>query len=100
MQSIAAEKSKSDPTQYLLTLEQMIENDYPIPSYMAEVFQKPTGWVETPEQPPPANPSTRRPIYAIDCEMVRVHTFFTERTLTKLTVPHGRRQRAHASLPH
>jgi RNA exonuclease 1 len=58
-----------------LTLEQMIENDYPIPSYMAEVFQKPTGWVETPEQSPPANPSTRRPIYAIDCEMVRVHTF-------------------------
>jgi RNA exonuclease 1 len=25
----------------------MIENDYPIPSYMADVFDKPDGWVET-----------------------------------------------------
>jgi RNA exonuclease 1 len=54
----------------------MIENDYPIPSYMADVFEKPPGWVETPE---PAhvsilsNPSEREKanIYAIDCEMVR-----------------------------
>jgi RNA exonuclease 1 len=75
--ALAAEKSKSDPTQYLLTIEQMIENDYPIPSYMADVFQKPEGWVETPEQHPPANPSVRRPIYAIDCEMVGVHIFFS-----------------------
>lgn len=66
----AAEKTKSDPSQYLLTLEQMIENDYPIPSYMADVFQKPEGWVETPQQPPPADPAVKRPIYAIDCEMV------------------------------
>ncbi|KAF8893593.1 hypothetical protein BD779DRAFT_1507113 [Infundibulicybe gibba] len=40
-----------DPSNYLLTLEQMIENDYPIPSYMAEVSQAEDGWVETPEQP-------------------------------------------------
>ena len=59
----------------MLSLEQMIENDYPIPSYMADVFEKPPGWVETPE---PAhvsilsNPSEREKanIYAIDCEMV------------------------------
>ncbi|XP_006456193.1 hypothetical protein AGABI2DRAFT_188224 [Agaricus bisporus var. bisporus H97] len=41
------------PSQYMLTLEQMIENDYPNLSYMADAFQKPTGWVETPH-------STRR----------------------------------------
>ncbi|KAJ3527574.1 hypothetical protein NMY22_g9736 [Coprinellus aureogranulatus] len=34
-----------------------------------DVFQKPEGWVETPEQPPPTNPNVKRPIYAIDCEM-------------------------------
>ena len=31
----------------MLTLEQMIENGYPIPSYLADVFEKPSGWVET-----------------------------------------------------
>ena len=36
-----------DMMQYVLTLEQMIENDYLILSYMADVFKKPTGWVET-----------------------------------------------------
>ncbi|XP_006457267.1 hypothetical protein AGABI2DRAFT_79294, partial [Agaricus bisporus var. bisporus H97] len=58
------------PSQYMLTLEQMIENDYPIPSYMADVFQKPTGWVETPQ--PEEITGKNRPkqqIFAIDCEM-------------------------------
>lgn len=65
-----AEINKTDPTQYLLSLEQMIENDYPIPSYMADVFEKSTGWLETPE--PTANESKEnQKIYAIDCEMVR-----------------------------
>ena len=66
-----AEKSKGDPTQYLLTLEQMVENEYPIPSYMADIFQKPEGWVETPE--PNTKPGSNlkgQKIYAIDCEMV------------------------------
>lgn len=75
----AAERAHDkDPTQYLLTLEQMIENDYPIPSYMADVFQKPQGWVETPEEPKealltlmePKKSGVPRQIYAIDCEMV------------------------------
>lgn len=68
-----------DPEQYLLTLEQMIENDYPVPSYLADVFQKPPGWVETIEQPKESilivsegKPKTPRKIYSIDCEMVRL----------------------------
>lgn len=52
----------------------MIENDYPIPSYMADTFQKPPGWVETPEyKPEPLDDGVDRPkqrIYALDCEMV------------------------------
>ncbi|KAF8196589.1 ribonuclease H [Pholiota molesta] len=67
-QRVQSEINKSDPMQYLLSLEQMIENDYPIPSYMADVFEKPPGWVETPE--PATNESkANQKIYAIDCEM-------------------------------
>ncbi|KAF8149431.1 hypothetical protein B0H34DRAFT_733720 [Crassisporium funariophilum] len=67
-QRVQSENNKDDPIRYLLTLEQMIENDYPIPSYMADVFEKPSGWVETPE--PPVNHSKKgQKIYAIDCEM-------------------------------
>ncbi|KAG5349445.1 hypothetical protein C0989_003902 [Termitomyces sp. Mn162] len=67
-----------DPEQYLLTLEQMIENEYPIPSYMADVFQKPGGWLETPEPvkpnlldaiPEKGKEQPKAKIYAIDCEM-------------------------------
>ena len=67
---LSAEIHASDPTQYVLTLEQMIENDYPIPSYMADVFQKPEGgWLETPK--PDQNESKwKQKIYAVDCEMV------------------------------
>ena len=61
---------KNDPTRYLLTLEQMIENDYPIPSYMADVFEKPPDWMETPEPKPTEFNSGLPKVYAIDCEMV------------------------------
>jgi RNA exonuclease 1 len=61
---------KDDPTRYLLTLEQMIENDYPIPSYMADVFEKPPGWVEIPEPKATEYKLGRPKVYAIDCEMV------------------------------
>lgn len=72
---MAAERALAkDPAQYLLSLEQMIENDYPIPSYMADIFQKPEGWVETPEAPKESLLSTsndkQAKVYAIDCEMV------------------------------
>lgn len=61
---------KDDPTRYLLTLEQMIENDYPVPSYMADVFDKPPGWVEIPEPKATEYKWSRPKVYAIDCEMV------------------------------
>ncbi|KAJ3502908.1 hypothetical protein NLJ89_g8673 [Agrocybe chaxingu] len=67
-QRVQSESNKSDPTQYLLKLEQMLENEYPIPSYMADVFEKPPGWLETPK---PAENENRweQKIYALDCEM-------------------------------
>ncbi|KDR67520.1 hypothetical protein GALMADRAFT_258141 [Galerina marginata CBS 339.88] len=67
-QRVQSEINKTDPTQYLLTLEQMIENDYPIPSYMADVFEKSEGWLETP-QPAENESKWKQKIYAIDCEM-------------------------------
>ena len=70
----------TDPAQYVISLEQMIENQYPIPSYMADIFQKPPGWVETPEPPPEpllSQPSENEQtkIYAIDCEMACITLF-------------------------
>jgi RNA exonuclease 1 len=61
-----------DPALYTVSLEQMIENEYPIPSYMADVFQKPPGWVESPQAPAEsllAPEDTKPKLYAIDCEM-------------------------------
>lgn len=55
----------------MLTTEQMVENDYPVPSYIAETFEKSTGWVEVPQCSEDSTPEKARPIYAIDCEMVR-----------------------------
>ena len=47
----------------------MVENDYPVPAYLADVFQKSEGWIETPQVSVDAeDPLT---VYAIDCEMVR-----------------------------
>ncbi|TBU36676.1 ribonuclease H-like protein [Dichomitus squalens] len=71
---ISERTQEKSPMRYLLTLEQMIENGYPVPSYLAEVFEKPPGWVETKVSAadatllsPPASDPPR--IYAIDCEM-------------------------------
>ncbi len=50
----------------------MIENDYPVPSYLADVFDKPDGWIETPEADADADAKlVTQSVYAIDCEMVR-----------------------------
>ena len=50
----------------------MVENDYPVPSYLADVFPKPDGWIETPEADPDADAKPEaQSVYAIDCEMVR-----------------------------
>ncbi|KAI9571566.1 hypothetical protein HD554DRAFT_2168835 [Boletus coccyginus] len=72
---IASERAfDKDPSLYLLSLQHMIENDYPIPSYMADVFDKPSGWVETPQPLAESilllpHQKQRSRVYAIDCEM-------------------------------
>ena len=74
---LAEASTANDPSRYLITLEQMIENDYPIPSYMADVFEKPEGWIETPQPsaPPPGQEGKwKQKVYAIDCEMVSRRT--------------------------
>ena len=68
----------NDPAQHALSVDQMIENDYPVPTYMADVFQYTPEWKETPNPEQPLVATTlkagimpARKIYAIDCEMVR-----------------------------
>ena len=70
---IPAERSQEKtPVRYTLTTEQMIENEYPVPSYMAQTFEKPAGWVETP-QPSDTSLAHKVPrVFAIDCEMVYI----------------------------
>ncbi|KAI9432797.1 hypothetical protein H4582DRAFT_2083191 [Lactarius indigo] len=54
---ISAERTqKKDPAQYLLTVEQMVENDYPV-----------LRWIETPQAAADADGSYK--VYAVDCEM-------------------------------
>ncbi|KAH9061888.1 hypothetical protein EDB87DRAFT_383981 [Lactarius vividus] len=65
---ISAERTqKKNPAQYILTTEQMVENDYPVPSYLADVFTKSEGWIETPQAATDAEGSHK--VYAVDCEM-------------------------------
>jgi RNA exonuclease 1 len=46
----------------------MVENDYAVHAYLADVFQKSEGWIETPQVSSDAEgPPT---VYAVDCEMV------------------------------
>lgn len=68
----------------------MIENDYPIPSYMADIFEKPPGWLETPE------PTTldakdkgnvKQKIYAMDCEMVCLNSLEITHRCSSIVVP-------------
>lgn len=99
---IVQQNLPKDPAQYELTLEQMVMNGYPIPSYMADVFEKPEGWVETP-QPPESDPNVsqgilRTKVYAIDCEMVRNFWFLYEDFSLHVLVHDRRRKRALACL--
>jgi hypothetical protein len=85
----------------------MIENDYPIPSYMADVFEKPPGWLETPEPKASEYKLGLPKIYAIDCEMVFgfisqdgfIQTW-TNNCVFKIKVRHGKWQGIDASLRH
>ncbi|EJC98240.1 uncharacterized protein FOMMEDRAFT_143323 [Fomitiporia mediterranea MF3/22] len=65
-----------DPMRYVLTPTQMLENEYPLPSYMKDASGGPEagsshstdeGWKETPK--PEENESGTPEVIAIDCEM-------------------------------
>lgn len=73
--TLAQRAFENTPSLYLLSLKEMIENDYPIPSYMADVFEKGPGWIETPQASEESilllpTETRQSKIYAIDCEMV------------------------------
>lgn len=57
----------------------MIENEYPIPSYMADIFQAPKDWIEIPLIEDEGFPE----IYGIDCEMVGFYTESSHPLLTR-----------------
>ncbi|KAI9508061.1 hypothetical protein F5148DRAFT_1284472 [Russula earlei] len=84
---IAAERTeKKDATRHVLTVEQMVENDYPVPSYLADVFKMPDGWIETPQATTDAEPAAQS-VYAIDCEMARAFCLTTDgKALTRVCV--------------
>ncbi|KAJ4490944.1 ribonuclease H [Lentinula aciculospora] len=70
----SSESGLPNPSEYILTIEQMIDNDYPIPSYMADVDnERSPDWVETPQEPKldgeQGKPMPRRKVFGIDCEM-------------------------------
>ncbi|GAA5902806.1 hypothetical protein JCM5296_002887 [Sporobolomyces johnsonii] len=69
-----------DPSVYLLSREQMLEQAYPVPSPLSSPlptdpsptftfadWQRPDGWVEAPYQP--LQPGTIRKVLGLDCEM-------------------------------
>lgn len=51
---------------YVLTPEQMVENEYPTPSWVSDVFDVPEGWLQVPS---PDDGAQDR-VLALDCEMV------------------------------
>ncbi|KAF8590757.1 ribonuclease H-like protein [Ramaria rubella] len=61
---------EKDPTKYMLSAEEMCNNEYPVPSYMGDVSQLGTGWVEAPEADAMDDGSeTKMNVLALDCEM-------------------------------
>lgn len=64
---------KTDPSCYVLSAEEMCNQEYPIPSYMGDASPLERGWVESPEEDEPMEEdgSPRLPkVFALDCEMV------------------------------
>lgn len=87
------EFSENDPSVYVLDIPSMLDNGYPIPSYLGEGLSldpesarsasswpaaaptpqtRENGWVETPHCNPTSGVETPK-IIAIDCEMVRLN---------------------------
>lgn len=56
----------------MLTLQQLQENDYPLPTYLSGEDNLEEGWVQTakPNQQTTGGPQPGKKLLAIDCEMV------------------------------
>jgi RNA exonuclease len=64
-------EGETDPIKYLLSAEEMCNNEYPVPSYVSDVSQLGDGWVETPQVEEMDDSSEKRlNVLALDCEMV------------------------------
>ena len=62
---------------HLLAIEQIVENDFFVPSYLGDVLQKPKLWIQITQVAADAEgPHT---VYTIDCKTIRMR--FTETAL-------------------
>ncbi|KAG0006807.1 hypothetical protein BGZ65_003354 [Modicella reniformis] len=81
-----AEKTKRDnekknqlggrmkPENYMVSLEELRENNFPLPSYLdtkGEAPELPEGWIETPKQTKTTLTPPPKVMIALDCEMCR-----------------------------
>jgi hypothetical protein len=55
---------------FLLTQEQLIENEYPLPSWLSEASQLEDDWLQIPEFREHDDPGSEPRVLALDCEMV------------------------------
>ncbi|KAG0198979.1 hypothetical protein BGX28_007647 [Mortierella sp. GBA30] len=70
-QSNKAAKEKK-PENYMLSLEELRESDFPIPRYLdANVLELQQGWIETPKLPKTTLTPPPKIMIAMDCEMCR-----------------------------
>ncbi|KAK3822816.1 MAG: hypothetical protein J3Q66DRAFT_330201 [Benniella sp.] len=60
--------SRLKPESYILTLDDLRERDFPLPSYLAPNTAPQNDWIETKQQH--SDPSTLKKMIAMDCEMV------------------------------
>lgn len=71
----------------------MIENEYPTPGWVSDVFDIPEGWLQVPA---PDDGAQDR-VLALDCEMVR-KKFCRCRVTDETAVHHGKREGANESV--
>jgi len=71
----AAKEKK--PENYMLSLEELRESDFPIPRYLdSNVPDLQPGWSETPKLPKTSLTPPPKIMIAMDCEMVRTVDYF------------------------
>lgn len=70
---IASESAEKKPAEFhMLTLDELKDSDYPLPTYLSPESELQEGWIETDR--PTSNsdaPSPPKKLLAMDCEMVR-----------------------------